>query len=227
MGIEIYYMGEVIRQKMLIRIITAPLHCYESNTVFYGSSEPDLQIQIVQFLQKAAGSHQFQIPEVIRKIIRNSLLGGFCQGLNHVHGLNIFSKAVTQGFFYGIFIPHLHLPEGDIAVEPAVSVRQIEHITQLVGRIGVHQKGDALGTPVDPSAQLVPGVDVGTGDSPWLLGMNQNLILKAVFIGVCCGGKECHVLFAIGDNAFRFIRCHGNNDLILTGHLVAPPLPGW
>ena len=68
-------MGEVIRQKMLIRIVTAPLHCYESNTVFYGSSEPDLQIQIVQFLQKAAGSHQLQIPEIVGKIIRNGQFG--------------------------------------------------------------------------------------------------------------------------------------------------------
>ena len=219
-------MGEVIRQKMLISIVTAPPQQNERNTVFYGSSEPDLQIQIVQFLQKAAGSYQFQIPEVIRKIIRNRLSGGFCQCLNHVHGLNILSKAVTQGFFYGIFIPLLHLPEGDIAVEPTVGVCQVKHITQLVRGIGVHQKGDALGAPVDPSAQLVPCVDIRTGDSPRLLGVDQKLILKAIFVGVRCGGKECHVLFAIGDNAFRFIRCHGDDDLILTGHLMAPPLPG-
>ena len=64
-------MGEVIRQKMLISIVTAPPQQNERNTVFYGSSEPDLQIQIVQFLQKAAGSYQFQIPEVVGKIIRN------------------------------------------------------------------------------------------------------------------------------------------------------------
>ena len=227
MGIEVYHMWEVIRQKVLIRIVTAPLHCYESNTVFYGRSEPDLQIQIVQFLQKAAGSHQFQIPEVIRKIICNGQFGGFRQSLNHVHGLNIFSKAVTQGFFYGIFIPLLHLPEGDSAVEATVGIRQIEHITQLVGSIGVHQKGNALGTPIDPSAQLIPGVDIRTGDCPWLLCMDQKLVLKAVFVCVRCGGEECHVLFAIGDDAFCFISCHGDNDLILTGHLVAPPLPGW
>ena len=225
MGIEVHHMGEVIRQKMLIRIITAPLHRYESDTVFYGRSEPDLQIQIIQSLQKTAGSHQFQIPKIVRKIIRNGQFGGFRQGLDHVHGLNILSKAVAEGFFYGILIPILHLPEGDIAVEATVGIRQIEHITQLVGSIGVHQKGNALGTPVDPSAQLVPCVDIRTGDSPRLLGVDQKLILKAIFVGVRCGGKKCHVLIAIGDDAFCFIRCHGNNDLILTGHLMAPPLP--
>ena len=224
-GVEVYHMGEVIRQKMLIRIVTAPLHSYESNTVFYGSSEPDLQIQIIQFLQKTTGSHQFQIPKIVRKIIRNGLLGRFRQGLNHVHGLNIFSKAIAQRFLYSFFIPLLHLPEGDIAVEPTVGICQVEYIPQLIGGICIHQKCNALGAPVDPPAQLIPGVYIGTGDSPWLLRMDQKLILKAVFIGVRCGGKECHVLFAIGDNAFRFIRCHGNNDLILTGHLMAPPLP--
>ena len=220
-------MGEVIRQKMLISIVTAPPQQNERNTVFYGSSEPDLQIQIVQFLQKAAGSYQFQIPEVIRKIIRNRLSGGFRQGLNHIHGLNIVSKAVAQGFFYGIFIPLLHLPEGDISVEPTVGICQIKNITQLVRGIGVHKKGNALGAPIDPSAQRIPGFNTGTGNGIRLLGVDQNLILKAVFVGVRCGGKKCHVFLAIGDNAFCFVRCHGDNDLILTGHPMAPPLPGW
>lgn len=226
MGVEVYYMGEVIWQKMLIRIVTAPLDRYESDTVFYGRSEPDLQIQIVQFLQKAAGSHQFQIPEVVGKIICNGQFGGFYQGLRHIQVLNFFAIAVTQGFYYGIFIPLLHLPEGDVAVEPAVGICQIEHIAQFIGGIGVHQKGDALGTTVDPSAQFVPGFDIRTGDCPRLLDVDQNLILKAVFVGVRCGGKECHVFLTIGDNAFRFIRGHGDNDLIFTGHLMAPPLPG-
>ena len=74
-GIEVYHMGEVIRQKMLISIVTAPLQQNESNTVFYGGSEPNLQIQLIQFLQKAAGSHQLQIPEIVGKIIRNGQFG--------------------------------------------------------------------------------------------------------------------------------------------------------
>ena len=110
MGIKVYHMGKVIRQKMMIRIVTAPLHGNESDTVFYGSSEPNLQIQIVQFLQKTSGCHQFQISEVVRKIICNSQLGGFPQGLNHIHGLNVVSKAVAQRFLYSIFILLLHLP---------------------------------------------------------------------------------------------------------------------
>ena len=137
-GIEVYYMGEVIRQKMLISIVTAPLDRYESDTVFYGRSEPNIQIQFIQFLQKAAGSHQFQIPEVIGEIICNGQFGEFHQSLNHIHGLNIIAKAVAQRFFYGIFIPLLHLPEGDIAVEPTVGICQIKNITQLVRGIGVN-----------------------------------------------------------------------------------------
>ena len=75
MGIKVYHVGEVIRQKMLISIVTAPLQQNESNTVFYGGSEPNLQIQLIQFLQKAAGSHQPQIPEIVGKIIRNGQFG--------------------------------------------------------------------------------------------------------------------------------------------------------
>ena len=82
------------------------------------------------------------------------------------------------------------MPEGDVPIKPAVRIRQIEHISQFVGSVGIHQKGDALGAAIDPSAQRIPGFDTGTGNGIRLLGVDQNLILKAVFIGICCGVQE-------------------------------------
>lgn len=65
MGIKIYHMREIICHKMLMRIETAPLHRNESDAVFYGGSEPDLQVQIIQLFQKAACGHKLQITKII------------------------------------------------------------------------------------------------------------------------------------------------------------------
>ena len=77
MGIEIHYMREIICHKMLISIVTAPLHCNESDTIFNSRSEPDFQIQIVQFFEKAACGDKLQVTKVVRKVICNRLPGGF------------------------------------------------------------------------------------------------------------------------------------------------------
>ena len=128
MGIEVYHMSEVIRQKMMMCAVAAALHSNECDAVFYGRSQPNLQIQIVQLLQKAACGHKLQVTKIIREVIRNSPLGGFDQGLSHIHGLNLFAIAVAQGFLYSILEPFMHLPQGYSLVDAAVGISQIEHI---------------------------------------------------------------------------------------------------
>ena len=101
---------------------------------------------------------------------------------------------------------------------PAVGVRNIEDIAQLVVARTIHQKGDALAASVDPPPELVPHAHLRTGGGIRPLGVDEELIPEAVFMIPGGGGEEVHVGLAAGADAQGFCQGQLQNFLFLTGH---------
>ena len=224
MGIEIQHMSKVLKAIQFVCIQTAPGHQHIAYTAHKGVPKPLLCVQLVQFFQKAASLHRCQVSSIIVQIVIDHMLCDLHKETLEVIGIHYFTKAVTECFLHFFQIPILQLPEIDFPACSAVGIGQIEHIPKLIGNIPVDQKGNASCAFVDPSAKLVPCVDLCTGGCIRFLCVDQQLFLEIVLIVVCGGMQEDHIPFGIGGYAQRLLCRHFFYDLQFAGHF-APPNP--
>ena len=102
-GIEIEHLGEILRIKIFIRFQPAAAHQHIRRTVLQQTAIENLQIQLVQFFQKAVVPAILQIIKIVRHIVRRSVFyGGYYGFLPNVplssSAPNRFSNAsITSG----------------------------------------------------------------------------------------------------------------------------------
>lgn len=103
-----------------------------------------------------------------------------------------------------VFVLRLHLPKGNFPILSVVGIRNIEHIADTVWKVGAAQQGNTGGSPVYPAAQSVPHADFRTGGGIRALGVDQHLLLKAVFVILGGGPQESGVVAGIGCDLLGF-----------------------
>ena len=128
------------------------------------------------------------------------------------------SKAILEAFFYGIFILRTHLPKRDHSTGTTVRVRVIKDMAQLVWGISINEERNASCTLVHPTTEPVPSLDFRTGRRIRLLGMDQQLLLKAVLIVVGGGNEKVRVSLCLGGDIPRGLGCQLRNDLVFARH---------
>ena len=222
--VKVQHMGEVTVIVVLRCIYTTSGQQHVGNAVDQGKVKAAFQIIAVQLIQKTSCFDPFQGGNIVLQIIRDGVIRDLHQEPGEVKLLRHFAKAVFQSFPNCLLVLVRHLPEVDLPTLPAVGIGHIENIAQLVGNIPVNQQGDALGAFVDPSSKFIPHLDLRTGSGIGFLGMDQQLLLKAVLVVICGGVQERHEPFGVGGYAQGLLRRHFFDNLILTGHFTPPYL---
>jgi len=220
-GVEITDPGKILWGEIGSGFIAAPDKEHKGHAAFQRFLQPDLGIQRVQFLQKTPRRDLGQFSKIICDVILRQNTGCFQQAGGKVCR-SCCLEAVFQALHHGGFISHLHPPDGDSMPGAAVGVAHVEHIPQLVGGIGIHQKGNPPGSPIHPPPPAVPKADFGAGGGIRPLGENQQLVPKAVLEVVGGGGEKGQIPPGIrGDLPGSFLR-QGHDLLVLAGHILSP-----
>lgn len=84
MGVELCHMFKVLRNIIPTYFIAAPLQEHKAHTVFQGDTEPDRQIEIIQFSQKTVCFHKMQILQMLFQLFLYLLSGGLQQKPRYV-----------------------------------------------------------------------------------------------------------------------------------------------
>ena len=148
-----------------------------------GVPESNLNIQLVQVLQKRAGNTRQNILKILLPILAHQLLG---DGLQLIGQTALIGDAVllgeSSGHGIGMFLPVLPKIWAAAAV-PAKGVCNIEHIPQAPAVPAGVQQRDTLGASPHPASHtLVPRIIAGAGRGLGALGVYKDLLVIWVFV---------------------------------------------
>ena len=181
---EICNITEIILCEILCRINPTASQQHKADTVFQRSAIFDLNVQIIQLLQKTVLFVIFQFCKVVRHIILDCILRCRQQCCSKAVFVRQFSKAVFQRFHNGRLIFRTHRPDGHRACKPAfVRIRDIKVIFQPGAPDGFTIKdSNTRCTAIHPTPEtLVPAISaVNRQDSGCVrtLCIQKHLLIK-------------------------------------------------
>ena len=180
-GVEIQHISEIIILKVIRRIEAAAHQQHISNAVFYRPPVFHLQVQLVQFFQKAAFRKGFQFRKIVGHIVLHGVLCRREQGFTQILLMLQLPKAVFQRFddVRRVFFPHR--PEGDGPGEPALmGIGNVKVVFQPgLAIVFPVKNGNAVCAPVYPAPKLpVPSLDLQDGGGVWALGKDKQLFME-------------------------------------------------
>ena len=179
--VEIQHIPKILILKVFRRVEAAAHQQHISNAVLHRPAVFYLQIQLIQFFQKAAFREGFQFCQVVGHIVLHGVLGRIEQGFAQILLVFQLPKAVFQCFddVQRVFFPHR--PKGDGPGEPGfMGIGNIKVILQPGLAIVLPIKnGNAVCAPVYPAPKFpVPSLDLQDGGGVWALGVDKQLFIE-------------------------------------------------
>lgn len=201
--VEIQHIPKILILKVIRRVETAAHQQHISNAVLHRPAVFHLQIQLIQFFQKAAFRKGFQFGKIVGHIVLYGVLCRREQCFTQILLALQLSKAVFQRFndVRRIFLPHR--PKGDGAGEPGLmGIGNIKVVFQSGFSIVFTVKnGNAVCAPVYPAPKLpVPSLDLQDGGGVWALGVDQKLLVESQ--SVVAAGRSQKRLPLVGSRHF-------------------------
>ena len=180
-GIEIEHIPEIHVLKIFRRVKAAAHQQHISNAVLHRPAVFHLQVQLVQFFQKAAFCKGFQFRKIVGHIVLYGVLCRREQGFAQILLMLQLPKAVFQRFndVRRVFFPHR--PKGDGPGEPGLmGIGNIKVVFQPgLAIVFPVKNGNAVCAPVYPAPKLpVPSLDLQDGGSVWALGVDKQLFIE-------------------------------------------------
>ena len=130
-GIKIQKEYKILAPQIFVCVQAAPRKEDISHAGLQRVPVGNLDVQVVQFFQKAALAGNQQVGKVVRHIVLDSVFGCGEQRRRQVSLAFQFSKAVFKAFDHVRFLSRLYLPKRDGAGKPAfVGVGNIKVIFQ-------------------------------------------------------------------------------------------------
>ncbi|MFR7972133.1 MAG: hypothetical protein ACLU8C_07165 [Lacrimispora saccharolytica] len=180
-GVKVRHIPEIHVLKISRRINAAAHQQHIPNAVLHRPSVFHLQVQLVQFFQKAAFREGFQFRKIVGHIILHGVLCHREQGFAQILLMLQLPKAVFQRFndVRRVFLPHR--PKGDGPGEPSfMGIGNVKVVFQPELAIVLPIKnGNAVCAPVYPAPKLpVPSLDLQDGGGVWALGVDKQLFIE-------------------------------------------------
>lgn len=176
--------------------------------------EPHLQVQRVQFFQKAALHVIGQLRQVVTICFLHGAVGGFHQLFPKVpllHGAALLRQCVPYGgMVFLLYFPKIRLPRP--SHRPCVSI--IKQVFQMRSSLSLPDHCNADRLCLDPAVHgAIPQRHVRAGHSIRALGIDQKLVVIGVFIQPGGCGQ---IVFPV-----VYVLCHGAGSLIdQLGHIA-------
>ena len=180
-SVEIQHIPKILILKVFRRVKAAAHQQHISNAVLHRPAVFHLQVQLVQFFQKAAFRKGFQFRKIVGNIVLHSVLCRREQGFTQILLVLQLPKAVFQCFddVRRVFFPHR--PEGDGPGEPALmGIGNVKVVFQPgLAIVFPVKNGNAVCAPVYPAPKLpVPSLDLQDGGGVWALGVDKQLFME-------------------------------------------------
>lgn len=109
-GIEVKNMLKILDREIRPRVIAAACQEHKAHAALERRSQPDLSVQLIQFLQKAAFLHPLQVLVVVSQIVHHRKGGHIHQSLCKAVFVFDLAKAVFKALQYRSLIPLLQRP---------------------------------------------------------------------------------------------------------------------
>ena len=154
--------------------------------------------------RKAAALGGFhQVGKIHPAVIPRRFFGGVHQSSGQL-AVRLHTEVYRKNASHRVPMFRVELPKPHVlSAAPGPRVRYVEHVFQAYAPAGLIQQGDPLGATLDPAFELVPDGDRGAGRGIRVLGMNEKLIIHAVFIHSRGGGEKRRPFFRICGNIPR------------------------
>ena len=180
-SVEIQHIPKILILKVFRRVKAAAHQQHISNAVLHRPAVFHLQVQLIQFFQKAAFRKGFQFRKIVGHIVLHGVLCRREQGFAQILLVLQFSKAVFQRFndVRRVFLPHR--PKGDGPGEPGLmGIGNIKVVFQPgLSIVFPVKNGNAVCAPVYPAPKLpVPSLDLQDGGGVWALGVDKQLFIE-------------------------------------------------
>ena len=180
-SVEIQHIPKILILKVFRRVEATAHQQHIPNAVLHRPAVFHLQVQLVQFFQKAAFRKGFQFRKIVGHIVLHGVLCRREQGFAQIFLAFQLSKAVFQRFNDVRRVFHPHRPKGDRPGEPGfMGIRNIKVVFQPGLAIVLPIKnGNAVCAPVYPAPKLpVPSLDLQDGGGFWALGKDKQLFVE-------------------------------------------------
>ncbi|MBR0162423.1 MAG: hypothetical protein IJQ02_14235 [Oscillospiraceae bacterium] len=179
--VEIHDAAEILVGEVDSGIDAAASQEHISDAIDQERPIPHLQVQIIQFLQKAAVLIPMQLLQIVRHVVLHGVFR--CREQRRRKRQLVFqlSKAVFQRIRDCTFIFPAHLPNRDAAGKASgMRVGDVKVVFQAdsAGRVRV-KNGDACRSAIDPAPKLaIPFFEFQHGGGVRALGKKQKLIIE-------------------------------------------------
>lgn len=193
-SIEVRHPSQIFLIQIVRRVYTTAGQQFVLGAGANQIAECDLDVEIVQFLQKTV---RFFINEVLCHIctdLQRQLFAGIHQQSAEVCAITV--KFLSQHFTDRCFMLRAQLPDPRrFAVLDRVGICNIMDIGQIrLAAVAFADESDRCCSGIDPAAHfIIPEPDVSAGSGVRALGVDEELIVKIIRLvepGCCC--EELH-----------------------------------
>ena len=153
---------------------------------------------------KAAALGGFhQVGKIHPAVVPRHFFGGVHQPGGQL-AVRLHAKVCGKDAAHRVPVFRAELPEMHVLpAAPGLRISHVEHIFEAHAPAGLIQQDNAFRAALDPAFELVPDRDRGAGRGVRVLGVNEDLIVRAVFIHPRGGGKKRRPFFRICGNVPR------------------------